>query len=59
MVIEYNNGSVDPGMTLNDHIDNYGGLNVFYSDVSLPVEDLSQEDDVIALREQYWNAAKK
>ncbi len=59
MVIEYNNGSVDPSMTLNDHYDNYGGLDVYTSDVSLPIEDLSQDEKAIAIRNKYWDAAKK
>jgi hypothetical protein len=35
------------------------GLETYYSEVDLPIEDLSQEDDVIALREQYWDVAKR
>ena len=35
------------------------GLETHYSNVDLPIEDLSQEDDVVALREQYWEEAKR
>ena len=35
------------------------GLETYYSEVDLPIEDLSQENDVIALREQYWDVAKR
>ena len=35
------------------------GLETHYSNVDLPIEDLSQEEDVIALREQYWEEAKR
>ena len=35
------------------------GLETHYSNVDLPIEDLSQEEDVVALREQYWEEAKR
>ena len=35
------------------------GLETHYSNIDLDIEDLSQEDDVIALREKYWDVAKR